>query len=86
MEGIAASAISETSRLPLEVPEVVETSLAFKRLEDPEVPFEEVCVLLSINILTPWKVPAASPPKRTALRARALTFFRKAFCFLFRLD
>ena len=40
-------------------------------------------MLAAMRVLTPWKVPAASPPKSTALMASAPAFFINVFRLLF---
>ena len=82
IDGIAFFAIVETSIVPVEV-ELEDVAAAFKRLL-----LEVVCcavvvvavaVVLPAKWLTAWKVPPATPPNRTALKAMAPIFFGRRF-------
>ena len=86
IDGIAFFAIVETSIVPAEV-ELEDVAAAFKRLL-----LEVVCcavvvvavaVVLPAKWLTAWKVPPATPPNRTALKAMAPIFFASLAAFLF---
>lgn len=86
IDGIAFFAIVETSIVPVEV-ELEDVAAAFKRLL-----LEVVCcavvvvavaVVLPAKWLTAWKVPPATPPNRTALKAMAPIFFASLAAFLF---
>lgn len=87
IDGIAFFAIVETSIVPVEV-ELEDVAAAFKRLL-----LEVVCcavvvvavaVVLPAKWLTAWKVPPATPPNRTALKAMAPIFFASLAAFYFR--
>ena len=84
IDGIAFFAIVETSIVPVEV-ELEDVAAAFKRLL-----LEVVCcavvvvavaVVLPAKWLTAWKVPPATPPNRTALKAMAPIFFASLAAF-----
>ena len=85
IDGIAFFAIVETSIVPVEV-ELEDVAAAFKRLL-----LEVVCcavvvaaaVVLPAKWLTAWKVPPATPPHSTALKAMAPNFFASLAAFLF---
>ena len=86
IDGIAFFAIVETSIVPVEV-ELEDVAAAFKRLL-----LEVVCcavvvvavaVVLPAKWLTAWKVPPATPPNRTALKAMAPIFCKLSSFFVF---
>ena len=81
IDGIAFFAIVETSIVPVEV-ELEDVAAAFKRLL-LEVVCCAVVVVLPAKWLTAWKVPSATPPNRTALKAMAPIFFASLAAFLF---